>query len=1390
MLKTPGPVRNSPISRRNRALLTAALVALGTVSPVVRAQADLATIRARAEQGEPEALNALGNAYANGAGVPQDFAQALRCYQQAAERGLAPAHFNLGMMHELGRGVAANPAAAFPHYLKAAELGFGPAQFNVGNMYANGIGVRQDHFEAALWFRQAADRNIAEAQYNLALAYELGRGVAKDEAAAQRWYRVAAAQGYARAQYNLALMLEEGRGGAAETAAAIELYRAAALQNYAPAQNNLGILLAEGRGAPADLVQAYTWLALAVENGTKPTGRDLVGQQLSPAQLAQGNTALGRLRAQISGRDTAPAPTVAAATPAAPRPASSGADEQLRAENVRLAESAAALARDKAALEERLAAVTSTKVAVPASDIERQQLAKELAALNATLAEARESASRLAAENTQLRKTAATQPPKKAAQSSAELEALRMKVEQLSAESAAWRAEKVGLQRQADDLAAQLKAARDTPATAASTPAAAVADTSSVALNQLAASDARIAKLLNDNSRLNDEVKRSTIELTNLTRQLRLAQEKAAQSDPAAAADDGKVAGLNRQIEQLQAEHKKMLDENRRLAAVSSSKSGASGDEARLRAENEQLKQAVAAAAAATRERDALRVAREALEGRVAELSQRTAGPDAQQLRTDLAKAREAQAEAERKLAASDVAARTERERMQAQLSELQRSPRPQPAAAETATLRAERDKLAADKRAAEQELRQAKTQLSEAQTLMGKIEQANGAFASRVDTLVNERDRLAAAQAAAPNPQARTAEMEQARQVMAAEKTALERRVAELANQLRDNEQMSERREQANRNLSGQVDALKVERDRLANAARTSGTERETVDKLSTQLEGAGRSIAELNAKNDSLQKDLEVAKQSVAAALAAQAAAAKAAPSDAMKLEMQTMQNHIRLLETQLEDDRKNSAREISTLAGQLQSARESNRALVEANRALLQARGSEDAVAKSEVDQLNARLKSTQTDLEKARTELATLQTRFAESNQAAERHGSTVAELTGLNEKLGQEKAALERQATEWRQGLEQARAELAELKQHAGTADRTAQQQVAAMSGLTSANEKLQAQVQELGAQVKSLQSENTRLAAAAESTASVRAELTELRTRLAEAQKAAEQQGSNVAQLSGANERLSGELKDLQAQLATVRAENVRLVAAGETAARTRSELAELRSRLVEAQKTAEQHGSTVAELTGANERLAGEMKDLQAQLVTMRAENTRLAQSELGREEAEQRAAKLSTAANQLAATQRDLATARAEIARLSDTVQALDRDRTTRVTQLQQENAAITARLRQAQGTLDQIASAARLINSGSAGVSSMPASPLGSGVAMSSVPTIPVTSAPAAAPQARTHVVAEGDSLTRISARYYGTGSRWQEIYEANRDVLRGENALRPGQRLRVP
>lgn len=290
---------------RTSAAVIFVLLWIGVPEPY--AQTETADLRTRADRGEPEAANALANLYANGQGVSLDLAEAIRLYQIAADRGLAVAHFNLGLLHETGRGAPANPAEAFRYYRKAAELGVAAAQFNVGNMYANGKGVTKDDFEALLWFRQAADQGLVEAQYNLALAYEHGRGVRQDEAMAQRWYLAAVAKGNVRAQYNLALMLEEGRGSAPDPESAIALYQVAASQNFAPAQNNLGVMIAAGRGTPQSYIEAYKWLALAVDGGMEPVARDMIASKLTAEQLDAANVSVDRARELFSSNRTVPA---------------------------------------------------------------------------------------------------------------------------------------------------------------------------------------------------------------------------------------------------------------------------------------------------------------------------------------------------------------------------------------------------------------------------------------------------------------------------------------------------------------------------------------------------------------------------------------------------------------------------------------------------------------------------------------------------------------------------------------------------------------------------------------------------------------------------------------------------------------------------------------------------------------------------------------------------------------------------------------------------------------------------------------------------------------------------------------------------------------------------
>ncbi|NBC14017.1 MAG: LysM peptidoglycan-binding domain-containing protein [Gammaproteobacteria bacterium] len=58
-------------------------------------------------------------------------------------------------------------------------------------------------------------------------------------------------------------------------------------------------------------------------------------------------------------------------------------------------------------------------------------------------------------------------------------------------------------------------------------------------------------------------------------------------------------------------------------------------------------------------------------------------------------------------------------------------------------------------------------------------------------------------------------------------------------------------------------------------------------------------------------------------------------------------------------------------------------------------------------------------------------------------------------------------------------------------------------------------------------------------------------------------------------------------------------------------------------------------------------------------------------------------------------------------------------------------------------------------------------------------------------ARADDARTvYRVRPGDSLRQISRRFYGTGERWTELFEANRHVMQGPDQLLPGLTLVVP
>ena len=68
----------------------------------------------------------------------------------------------------------------------------------------------------------------------------------------------------------------------------------------------------------------------------------------------------------------------------------------------------------------------------------------------------------------------------------------------------------------------------------------------------------------------------------------------------------------------------------------------------------------------------------------------------------------------------------------------------------------------------------------------------------------------------------------------------------------------------------------------------------------------------------------------------------------------------------------------------------------------------------------------------------------------------------------------------------------------------------------------------------------------------------------------------------------------------------------------------------------------------------------------------------------------------------------------------------------------------------------------------------------------------PAMESTSAPAmeTAAAERTYTVEEGDTLSAIAERFYGSANDWPRIHEANRDQIENPDMIYPGQTLKIP
>ncbi len=135
-----------------------------------------------------------------------------------------------------------------------------------------------------------------------------------------------------------------------------------------------------------------------------------------------------------------------------------------------------------------------------------------------------------------------------------------------------------------------------------------------------------------------------------------------------------------------------------------------------------------------------------------------------------------------------------------------------------------------------------------------------------------------------------------------------------------------------------------------------------------------------------------------------------------------------------------------------------------------------------------------------------------------------------------------------------------------------------------------------------------------------------------------------------------------------------------------------------------------------------------------------------------------------------QVAVAESRIATAQAEATRANEALASLQRASA----QYASDLATARALIRQLQGTNTIIVTENYQLKTRLAGI------------ANSAVSLTP----PATSPGEKSHLVVAGDSLARISQRYYGTANRWQDIYLANPDKIGLDGVLRLGTQLRIP
>ncbi len=592
----------------------------------------------------------------------------------------------------------------------------------------------------------------------------------------------------------------------------------------------------------------------------------------------------------------------------------------------------------------------------------------------------------------------------------------------------------------------------------------------------------------------------------------------------------------------------------------------------------------------------------------------------------------------------------------------------------------------------------------------------------------------------------------------------------------------------------SSELISLRNERDQLQVAASA------TANELAELRAKFAKATAELNAQREKLER------------LGADVAAARRAQTLA-----EAEGGNLKAAAQLAAAERRTAVAQLKTATAELAAAKEAAAAPTATTplAATVKSLEAELATLTTRLTDANRIATTAQSDLAAKHAEITDLQARLVAASQAS----GSLTSLQSERDRLAESLKARDQAQAQLTAQLSQATAEAASLRgqitqlQSAAAASAT---ELTALRTQASTAAQSAAELETLRTQLAAATAPKAPVAAAVPPAAA--AELESLRTQLAAAQTTIEEQRTGLTQavenLAGARKTIAlitSDLVAVQDLLREARTPNAPAQAPMPAqVAQAELEAAERLAGLEKAKTTAEtQLGAALrsftlqqAEITRLQTALASINDECIATGSKLAAATSELnvlrpqaASASAAAAETENLRAQLAAARRSAAEQSAAAAAATAGFADARKTVDAATAELVTTRDQLRQTQAT-------AEATAIELQQAkTRLALAGSLPAGNTPSRPA------PSVPTITVNLPPArpvapvaqppavklevpAVAAARYHTVGTGDTLTRIAKQYYGNAGRWNDILEANRDVIRNPDNLAPGTKLRIP